>query len=140
MGQWRTDRKLMETIEAANDIFEETLVNYLEIHFCGVFCVAVSVLTLFWAVLLWLSATAGPRAGFEALSAHIQSVNSDPFARVRVAALPSRVCQRAPPPTPACSPFHDGTYWCSKCPFTNRTRTSFSCVLSDLFPSSNVLT
>ena len=48
--------------------------------------------------------------------------NSDPSARARIAAVQSRVAAlvvsgpRAPAPTPAFSPFHDGSYWCTKCP------------------------
>ena len=44
------------------------------------------------------------------------------FARARVAAVQSRVAAPvvsgpgAPPPTSAFSPFHDGSFWCSKCP------------------------
>ena len=38
----------------------------------------------------------------------VQVVNSDIFARTRMAAVP--------PPTSAFSAFHDGSFWCSKCP------------------------
>ena len=52
----------------------------------------------------------------------VHLVNSDPFARARIAAVQSRVAApvvsdpRPPPPVPAFSPFRDGHYWCSKCP------------------------
>ena len=52
----------------------------------------------------------------------IHLVNTDPFARARIAAVQSRVAApvvsdpRPPPPVPAFSPFRDGHYWCSKCP------------------------
>ena len=49
-------------------------------------------------------------------------MNTDPFARARIAAVQSRVAApvvsdpRPPPPVPVFSPFRDGHYWCSKCP------------------------
>ena len=52
----------------------------------------------------------------------VHLVNSDPFARARIAAVQSRVAApvlsdpRPPPPVPVFSPFRDGHYWCSKCP------------------------
>ena len=52
----------------------------------------------------------------------VHFVNTDPFARARIAAVQSRVAApvvsdlRPPPPVPAFSPFRDGHYWCSKCP------------------------
>ena len=51
----------------------------------------------------------------------IQVVNSDLFARARLAAVQSRVAApvvselRAPPPPSAFESFHDVSYWCSKC-------------------------
>ena len=49
-------------------------------------------------------------------------MNTDPFARARIAAVQSRVAApvesdpRPPPPVPSLSPFRDAHYWCSKCP------------------------
>ena len=56
------------------------------------------------------------------LAPSVRVVNSDMFARARMAAVQSRVAApvvsdpRAPPPTSAFPPFHGGSYWCSKCP------------------------
>ena len=52
----------------------------------------------------------------------VHLVNTDPFARARIAAVQSRVAApvvsdpRPPPHVPAFSPFRDGHFWCSKCP------------------------
>ena len=55
-------------------------------------------------------------------SATVHFVNTDSFARARIAAVQSRVAApvvsdpRLPPSAPVFSPFRDGHYWCSKCP------------------------
>ena len=47
----------------------------------------------------------------------IHLVNTDPFARARIAAVQSRVAAPVVSgPVPVFSPFRDGHYWCSKCP------------------------
>ena len=60
----------------------------------------------------------------------MQFVNNDPFARARIVAVQSGVAaapvvsgSRAPPPTPAFSPFRDADCWCSKCPRRGSART-----------------
>ena len=61
----------------------------------------------------------------------VHFVNSDPFARARIAAVHSRVAApvlsdpRPPPSVLAFSPFRDGHFWCSKCPRRGFTTTSW---------------
>ena len=80
------------------------------------------------------SAAAGPSAG-SGPAASVLVVNSDIFARARMAAVQSRVAApvvcgpRAPPTTSSSSVFHDGSHWCSKCPrWGSRVPRGFSVV------------